>query len=159
MVALTTSMAWAGWVMGIRRYGVGWVHGGVCEQASPWQMGPRSILQGVVPPYGKPPAPDEEQNSRSSCLCLCHLRLQAAELKPPPPPNNNHPAPEALCCPLPHLLRLETAYIPTAGTACFLYTDILKGNNKPHWLWIFRQPCWLITAVFIRAHWHLQTYW
>lgn len=56
------------------------MHGGVCEQALPWQMGPHGILQGVVPPYGKPPAPDEEQNSRSSCLCLCHLRLQAMEL-------------------------------------------------------------------------------
>lgn len=62
----------------------GWVHGGVCEQALPWQMGPNGILQGVVPPYGKPPAPDEEQNSRSSCLCLCHLRLQAMELQLPP---------------------------------------------------------------------------
>ncbi len=50
---------WWGWDGGV---------GDVCEQALLWQMGPSGILQGAVPPYGKPPSPDEEQNSRSSCL-------------------------------------------------------------------------------------------
>lgn len=80
--------------LGIRGYGEHWVGGWVewgcsksldvpvCEQALPWQMGPHGILQSVAPPCGEPPAPDEEQNSRSSCLCLCHMRLQAIELKP-----------------------------------------------------------------------------
>lgn len=83
VVLWKTGTAWTVWVVVTRRHGVGWVHGGVCEQALPWQMGSNGILQGVVPPYGKPRAPDEEQNSRSSCLWMCHLRLQAKEMEPP----------------------------------------------------------------------------
>lgn len=77
-------MAWAGWVGALGRSRS--LDVTVCEQALPWQMGPRSLLQSAEPPYGKPPAPDEEQNSRSSCLCFCHMRLQAMELKPCFPP-------------------------------------------------------------------------
>lgn len=67
------------------RHGLDWVccgywKGGCMGASASRQMGPHGILWGVVPPYGKPPAPDEEQNSHSSCLCLCHLRLQAIEL-------------------------------------------------------------------------------
>lgn len=86
----------------------------VCEQALPWQMGPRSLLQSAEPPYGKPPAPDEEQNSRSSCLCLCHMRLQAMELKPCFPPEQQPLfARMRPSYPLPHLLTLAVSYIHT----------------------------------------------
>lgn len=124
MVFLTTCMAWTGWVGALGRSRS--LDVTVCEQALPWQMGPRSLLQSAEPPYGKPPAPDEEQNSRSSCLCLCHMRLQAMELKPRFPPEQQplfalmRPS-----YPLPHLLTLEASYIHTHFDAvhCFLIPD------------------------------------
>lgn len=99
-----------------RRLG-GWE--GVCEQALPRQMDPYGIMQSVVTPYGKPPAPDEEQNSCSSCLFLCHLRPQATELTPPPPEQQP-------CCPCGSLLPLLRSEVGKENL--FYYLLQIHGN-------------------------------
>lgn len=64
--------------------------GGVCERASPWQMGPHGILRGVVPPYGKPQAPDGEQK----------LMLQLSVFVPPAPAGKRVLTPSSTSLPL-----------------------------------------------------------
>lgn len=110
MVLLTTCMAWTGWVMGIRRYGVGWVDGG-------------PLWAGFAMADGSPRYPAgccatlrEATSSRRGAKLTVQLSVfvppapTSSGVETPAPPNSNPPASEALCCPLPHLLSWEVTY-------------------------------------------------